>query len=86
TEPVVSEFDLRSDPLPEAVTFVANLTGPLLTTLAGRLADGKLPARIACSGFLVAERERVGDSFGSLGFKPTATGESEGWSGLLLES
>ncbi|MFZ9668894.1 MAG: 50S ribosomal protein L11 methyltransferase [Solirubrobacterales bacterium] len=86
TEPVVSRIDLRSDPLPEAETLVANLTGPLLITLVGRLRDGKLPSRIACSGFLAAERERVGDSFGSLGFRPTATGESEGWSGLLLES
>lgn len=86
TEPVVSQFDLRSEPLPDAVTLVANLTGPLLSTLAGSMVDSKLPARIACSGFLEAERERVGDSFGSLGFKPTATGESEGWSGLLLES
>lgn len=85
-ESAISRFDLRSDPPPEAETFVANLTGPLLITLVGRLQDGNLPSRIACSGFLAAERERVGDSFASLGFRPTATGESEGWSGLLLES
>ena len=85
-EPEVVRLDLRSDPIPESRTLIANLTGPLLEALAGRLGGGNLPATIACSGFLTAEREKVGDRFGSLGYEVTASAAIDDWAGLLLES
>lgn len=84
--PEVVRLDLRVDPIPESRTLVANLTGPLLETLAGRLEDGNLPATIACSGFLDAERDKVGDRFGRLGFRVAASAGIDGWAGLLFES
>jgi ribosomal protein L11 methyltransferase len=82
--PSVIRLDLRTDPIPASRTVVANLTGPLLAVLAERLEDGKLPATVACSGFLASEREKVGDRFRSLGYEVTASTGAEGWAGLLL--
>lgn len=82
----VVRLDLREDPIPEARILLANLTGPLLGALAGRLGDGNLPSTIACSGFLIAEREKVEAHFGSLGYGVSAYVGIDGWAGLLLES
>ena len=82
----VVRLDLRTDPIPEVGTVVANLTGPLLEIVAGRLEGGNKPARIACSGFLDAERDKVGDRFGRLGYRVAASAGLDGWAGLLFES
>ena len=84
--PDVVRLDLRTDPIPAVGTVVANLTGPLLETVAGRLEGGNLPTRIACSGFLEAERDKVGDRFGRLGYRVAASAGLDGWAGLLFES
>lgn len=81
----VSRLDLRSDPLPGSRTLVANLTGPLLIELTGRIDDGNRPARIACSGFLEADRAKVVEAFGRIGYQPVGSDAVEGWSGLMLE-
>ena len=84
-ELTVSRLDLRSEPIPLTGSIVANLTGPLLDCLVERLDPGNLPARIACSGFLAAERAKVGDSFAGIGFETVASDLQEGWAGLLME-
>lgn len=85
-DPGVRRLDLRTASIPDCRTLVANLTGPLLSELAGRFEDGNLPSTIACSGFLSAEREKVGDRFGSLGYEATASAGIDGWAGLLLQT
>jgi ribosomal protein L11 methyltransferase len=80
-----TRLDLRIDRLPEAGTLVANLTGPLLVELAERIEGGNPPATIACSGFLEAERAKVGEAFGRIGFESVTSEVVEAWSGLLLE-
>lgn len=66
-------------------TLTANLTAPLLTTLAAGLPAGNLPLRIVCSGLLEEEAGRVVGSFSGVGYRVADERSLEGWSGLLLE-
>lgn len=66
-------------------TVVANLTAPLLVTVAGGLPRGNLPLRVICSGLLDEQSEKVADAFSGLGYRLTKVESLDGWSGLLLE-
>lgn len=82
----VRRFDLRTEVLPnghEFQTMAANLLGPLLQTLAGRLAD-PVPRTVIASGLLVDEMARVGEAFAARGLSPVRELRDGDWAALLL--
>jgi ribosomal protein L11 methyltransferase len=77
--------DLRGDPPPPAPTVVANLTAPVLRTLAERLAgDANGPERLVCSGLLAAEVDGAAASFLDAGLEEVARRAQGDWAALLL--
>jgi ribosomal protein L11 methyltransferase len=80
----VRRFDLRTEDVPAAGTVAANLLGPLLRTLAPRLA-GRPPRRLIASGLLTDEADEIAEAFGAAGLRETARRESGEWAALLLE-
>jgi ribosomal protein L11 methyltransferase len=80
----VRRLDLRTDPLPEASTVVANLLSPLLIAWASRIsADQSGP--VIASGILVPEAEAVGQAFAANGFEVTARRVQGEWIALLFD-
>jgi ribosomal protein L11 methyltransferase len=77
-------LNLRSSPPPAAETVVANLTGPLLTEVAGRI--DPTPRRLVCSGLLAAERDRVAGAFRDRGLKLASERTLGDWAALKLRS
>lgn len=81
----LERFDFRGG-LPQlARTTVANLTAPLLETVASQMTPGNQPQVLICSGLLENERGRVQRAFAPHGLEPVAFRTMEGWGGLLLE-
>ena len=83
----IARFDLRGqERLPPAATMTANLLGPLLVELAGRLAAPGVPrpGRLIASGLLVAETERVATAFAAVGLAEAGRRERGEWAALLL--
>jgi ribosomal protein L11 methyltransferase len=74
--------NLRELPPPVAETVVANLTAPLLTEVAARLAN--VPTAVICSGLLATERGRVATAFGERGLDVTSERTQGDWAALVL--
>jgi ribosomal protein L11 methyltransferase len=83
---LVDRLDLRRDQLPplgSGVTVAANLLGPLLRALAGRL-ENSPPGRLLASGLLDHEADDVSAAFRSRGLTECARRSRGGWTALLL--
>jgi ribosomal protein L11 methyltransferase len=81
---VAIEFErlnLREQQVPTAPTVVANLTAPLLETVAGRLSE--TPATLVCSGLLAGEIDRVTDAMASAGLEVVSERRGGEWAALL---
>ncbi len=81
---VAVEFErlnLREQPVPIAPTVVANLTAPLLETVAGRL--DSVPATLVCSGLLASEIDRVTNAMSAAGLGIAAQRRGGEWAALL---
>jgi ribosomal protein L11 methyltransferase len=81
---VAAEFErlnLREHPVPAAPTVVANLTAPLLETVAGKLEA--VPDTLVCSGLLASEIERVTTAMGAAGLDVEAEKRGGEWASLL---
>lgn len=74
--------NLREEAPPVAGTLVANLTAPLLVSVASRIADP--PTTVVCSGLLADERDEVVGAFAEVGLEPAGELEAGGWAALLL--
>lgn len=74
----VERVNLREQPPPEAHTIAANLVGPLLHQLAGRIQ----PQALIVSGLLEHEADEVADAFAPL--RESRRLSERGWSALLL--
>jgi ribosomal protein L11 methyltransferase len=75
--------NLREEAPPAAETVLANLTAPLLLTVARRVGDGNLRA-LVCSGLLATERGRVSSAFADRGLRVVAQRELGDWAALSL--
>jgi ribosomal protein L11 methyltransferase len=81
----LSRVNLRGDPPPPAPTVVANLTAPVLRTVAERLAaDANGPERLVCSGLLPTEVDGAAASFLDAGLEEVARRARGDWAALLL--
>jgi ribosomal protein L11 methyltransferase len=81
----VRRHDLRTGPVPVADTVAANLLGPLLRSLAARLAGRRpLPARLIASGLLATEADEIASAFAASGLTEAARRTSAEWAALLL--
>jgi ribosomal protein L11 methyltransferase len=76
--------DLLGGPPPHARTVVANLTGPLLRTVAARME--RAPGHLVVSGLLRAEAGDVAAAFGRLGLRERRRTSEGEWVGLRLEA
>jgi ribosomal protein L11 methyltransferase len=76
--------NLRSQPPPEAETVVANLTAPLLTEVAVRMAS--VPSVLVCSGLLASEGDRVSAAFAGRGLEPASERAQGDWAALALRA
>jgi len=79
-------LDLRAGLPPLAATTVANLTAPILETVAGGLTEGNLPDTLICSGLLRTEYDRVKAAFAPHGLTETGRGGIGDWGSLTLET
>ena len=77
----LERVNLRDARAPVASTMVANLTAPLLVSVADRLADR--PRALICSGLLTAEVERVGLALAGSGLEPVERRARGDWAALL---
>jgi ribosomal protein L11 methyltransferase len=59
--------NLREELPPLAPTVIANLTAPLLSGVAERLAEASPPDHLICSGLLAGEDDEISASFGDCG-------------------
>jgi ribosomal protein L11 methyltransferase len=83
---VVERGDLRTGPVPVADTVAANLLGPLLRSLAARLAgQSELPQRLIASGLLLGEADAVAGAFADSGLLEADRRVAGEWAALLLE-
>ncbi|HEY2770413.1 MAG TPA: 50S ribosomal protein L11 methyltransferase [Solirubrobacteraceae bacterium] len=81
----VRRHDLRSDPVPVAETVTANLLGPLLRSVAGRLLDQvQRPRALIASGLLQAEADGIAAAFGEAGLHERDRRTRGEWAALLL--
>jgi len=80
----VRRFDLRADELPPAPTILANLTRPLLATLAERLPAEPRPQTLVVSGLLDHEADQVAGRFAERGLRVRERRDAAGWTSLLL--
>ena len=76
--------NLRDHDPPVAPTMVANLTAPLLESVAGRLREP--PRTLVCSGLLAAEIERVSATFAAAGLGTVSQRTEGDWAALLCRS
>ena len=77
----LERVNLRDARAPVASTMVANLTAPLLVSVADRLADR--PRALICSGLLAAEVDRVGLALAAAGLEPVERRARGDWAALL---
>jgi len=78
----VARCDLRSDPVPDAPTVLANLLRPLLLDYARVLTDP--PRTLIASGLLVHEADEVVAAFAVHGLRERERRERGEWAALLL--
>lgn len=84
-ELTTERVNLRERPGPAAPLWLANLTAPLLETVAARIGDlTRPPATVIASGLLGSEIERVSAAFGAVSYEVELTRERGEWAGLLL--
>ena len=77
--------NLREAEPPRAPAIVANLTAPLLESVAARLGPAReLPRVLVCSGLLASEVERVEAAFDVAGMTAADPRVSGDWAALLL--
>ena len=74
--------NLRTEPAPSAPTVTANLTAPILTAIAERLAG--VPDRLACSGLLVREADAIAAAFAAHGLAERRRLTDGDWAALLM--
>jgi ribosomal protein L11 methyltransferase len=77
--------NLREEPPPATRTAVANLTAPLLHTLAGHWERQGPPRHVVCSGMLVREADEVAGAISRAGLRQRSRLESGDWAALALE-
>jgi ribosomal protein L11 methyltransferase len=83
----VRRVDLREERAPVAPTVLANLTAPILRTIAERLArEGRSPRRMVCSGALVSEVDEVAGLLGACGLRERRRRFLGDWAALLLSA
>lgn len=78
--------NLREEPPPATRNAVANLTAPLLRTLAGHWERRGPPRHVVCSGLLAREAEEVAGALSRAGLRQRSRLESGDWAALALES
>jgi ribosomal protein L11 methyltransferase len=78
----VARCDLRSDPIPTALTVLANLLRPLLLDYAARLSEP--PRTLVASGLLTHEADEVVAAFAAHGLHERDRRERGEWAALLL--
>ncbi|GIK77185.1 MAG: 50S ribosomal protein L11 methyltransferase [Thermoleophilia bacterium] len=85
-EVAVRRVNLREQAPPPAAAVTANLTAPLLLSLAARMAAGAvaIPDRLAVSGVLAHELDGVTAAFGAAGLAPETELAGGDWAALLL--
>jgi ribosomal protein L11 methyltransferase len=77
----LSRVNLREQPTPAAPVIVANLTAPLLETVAERLEAR--PRTLVCSGLLATEIERVSAAMANAGLEVASERRGGEWAALL---
>lgn len=82
----LGRLNLREQAPPSAPTVVANLTAPLLSVLAARIATGEIarPGTMVLSGLLVGELGRITSAYAAAGLVERSRRESGEWAALLL--
>jgi ribosomal protein L11 methyltransferase len=80
-ELALERVNLREQTAPAAPTVVANLTAPLLETVADRLES--TPETLVCSGLLASEIERVSEAMARAGLGVEAEQRGGDWAALL---
>jgi ribosomal protein L11 methyltransferase len=78
----LARVNLRDALPPLAGTVVANLTAPLLRLVAERLAEGRPPRRMLCSGLLRSEAEETCSWFAGAGLKQEERRHSGDWASI----
>ena len=78
--------NLREQAPPSAATVTANLTAPVLTAIAARLADdaAAVPRAVICSGVLAGELDDVAAAFAAVGLNERSRRRDGEWHALLL--
>jgi ribosomal protein L11 methyltransferase len=77
----LKRLNLREQPVPVVATVVANLTAPLLETVADRLESA--PRTLVCSGLLAGEIERVTEAMARAGLGVESERRGGDWAALL---
>ncbi len=80
----VARRTIGADAMPPAPLVLANLTGTVLTMLAGALTPPG-PRTLIASGMRPEEVPGVAAAFAPLGLAPVRTVEDEGWATVLME-
>ena len=86
---VTAEFerrDLRRGLPPLAPTVVANMTAPVLGSVAAQIETASLPQTLVCSGLLPREVDETAAAFGSAGLVEAGRRIAGDWAGLLLRA
>jgi ribosomal protein L11 methyltransferase len=81
-ELALERINLRECPAPASPTVIANLTAPLLVSVASRLAEP--PKALICSGLLAAEAEQVLAALARAGLRLVAERSTGEWTAFLL--
>ena len=85
----LQRLNLRLDPPPRAPAVVANLTAPILITVAEQLVElepGRRPERFVCSGLLAREADDVSARLGAAGLVVSERRSDGDWSALLART
>lgn len=84
----LSHVNLREESPPAAPTVTANLTAPVLRSIAARIGDGagERPRSLVCSGLLAGEVDEVVGAFGARGLAERDRRSFGEWRALLLAS
>lgn len=77
----LERLNLREHPVPVVPTIVANLTAPLLETVAGKLDEP--PSVLVCSGLLATEIDRVSEAMAAAGLAVASQSQGGDWAALL---
>ena len=80
----VERINLREQAGPPAPLWLANLTAPLLTVLAGSIDAGEPPERLILSGLLGRERGPVREAFAVHGYRIEDARRQGEWAALRL--